>query len=45
MITTYNTLIAKIILLDSYKEVGVVTEIMGITKESGKAVEQMKLKR
>ena len=42
VIATYDTSIAKIIFVDSYKDVGVVTEIMGITEEGKKAVEKMK---
>ena len=42
VIATYDTPIAKIIFVDSYKDVGVVTEIMGITKEGEKAVQKMK---
>jgi methylmalonyl-CoA/ethylmalonyl-CoA epimerase len=42
VIATYNTPIAKIIFVDSYKDVGVVTEIMGITEEGEKVVQKMK---
>lgn len=42
VITSFNHPIAKIVFFDTYKEVGVVTEIMGITKEGEKAVQKMK---
>ena len=37
--------IARMIYFDTYKTLGVVTEIMGITPEGWKAVEQMKVSR
>lgn len=39
---TYDTSIAKIIMIDTYKEIGVMTELMGITEEGEKQVENMK---
>jgi catechol 2,3-dioxygenase-like lactoylglutathione lyase family enzyme len=42
VISVYDTSIAKIIFIDTYKELGVVTEIMGITEEGEKAVQKMK---
>lgn len=42
IISSFNTPIAKIVFFDNYKEIGVMTEIMGITKEGEKAVEKMK---
>ena len=42
VISSFNTPIAKIVFFDTYKEIGVMTEIMGITKEGEKAVEKMK---
>jgi methylmalonyl-CoA/ethylmalonyl-CoA epimerase len=42
VIATFDTPIAKIIFFDTYKETGVMTEIMGITEEGETAVERMK---
>jgi methylmalonyl-CoA/ethylmalonyl-CoA epimerase len=42
VITSYNTSIAKIVFIDTYKEIGVVTEIMGVTDEGVEAIENMK---
>ena len=42
VISTFNTPIAKIVFFDTYKEIGVMTEIMGITKEGEEQVEKMK---
>ena len=42
VITSFNHPIAKIVFFDTYKEIGVVTEIMGITEEGEIAVQQMK---
>jgi methylmalonyl-CoA/ethylmalonyl-CoA epimerase len=42
VISSFDTPIAKIFFFDTYKELGVATEIMGITKDGEKAVEQMK---
>ena len=42
IVATFDTPIAKIVFFDTYKEIGVMTEIMGITEEGEKAVEQMK---
>jgi methylmalonyl-CoA/ethylmalonyl-CoA epimerase len=42
VIATFNTPIAKIVYLDTTKDIGVITEIMGITEEGEKAVEKMK---
>ena len=42
VISSFDTPIAKIVFFDTQKEVGVFTEIMGITKEGEKAVQEMK---
>ena len=42
VIATFNHPIAKIVFFDTYKEIGVMTEIMGITKEGEEQVEKMK---
>ena len=42
VIATFNTPIAKIVYLDTSKDIGVLTEIMGITEEGEKAVQKMK---
>ncbi len=42
VISSFDTPIAKIVFFDTYKEIGVMTEIMGITKEGEKAVQKMK---
>ena len=42
VISSFNTPIAKIVLFDTRKEIGVFTEIMGITEEGEKAVQKMK---
>lgn len=42
VITSFNHPIAKIVFIDTYKELGVVTEIMGITKEGEESVQKMK---
>jgi len=42
VISSFDTPIAKIVFFDTYKEIGVMTEIMGITKEGEVAVEKMK---
>jgi hypothetical protein len=42
VIATFNTPIAKIVYLDTFKDIGVITEIMGITEEGEKAVQKMK---
>jgi methylmalonyl-CoA/ethylmalonyl-CoA epimerase len=42
VIATYNTSIAKIVFFDTYKEIGVMTELMGITKEGEEQVQKMK---
>ena len=42
IISTFDTNIAKIYFFDTYKELGIATEIMGITDEGYAAVEQMK---
>ena len=41
VISTFNTPIATIVFFDTYKDVGVLTEIMGITEEGEKAVQKM----
>jgi len=42
VISSFNHPIAKIVFFDTYKEIGVMTEIMGITEEGERAVEKMK---
>jgi methylmalonyl-CoA/ethylmalonyl-CoA epimerase len=42
IISSFNTPIAKIAMFDTYKELGVVTEIMGITKEGEVMLQKMK---
>ncbi len=42
VISGFNHPIAKIVFFDTYKEIGVMTEIMGITKEGEEQVEKMK---
>lgn len=42
VICSYDTSIAKIVFIDTYEEIGVVTEIMGVTEEGVQAIEQMK---
>ena len=42
VVTSVNHPIAKIVFFDTLKDIGVFTEIMGITKEGKKAVEGMK---
>ena len=42
VISSFNHPIAKIVFFDTCKEIGVMTEIMGITEEGEKAVQQMK---
>ena len=42
VISSFNHPIAKIVFFDTSKEIGVMTEIMGITEEGEKAVQQMK---
>jgi methylmalonyl-CoA/ethylmalonyl-CoA epimerase len=43
VISSFDTPIAKIVFFDTRKEIGVFTEIMGITKEGEKAVQEMKI--
>jgi methylmalonyl-CoA/ethylmalonyl-CoA epimerase len=43
VISSFNHPIAKIVFFDTTKEIGVMTEIMGITKEGEMAVQQMKI--
>ena len=43
VISSFDTQIAKIVFFDTRKEIGVFTEIMGITKEGEKAVQVMKI--
>jgi len=43
VISSFDTPIAKIVFFDTREEIGVFTEIMGITKEGEKAVEDMKI--
>jgi len=42
IISSFDTPIAKIVFFDTSKEIGVMTEIMGITKEGEEIVEKMK---
>ena len=42
VIATYNTPIAKIVFFDTCKEIGVMTELIGITKEGEEQVQKMK---
>jgi methylmalonyl-CoA/ethylmalonyl-CoA epimerase len=42
VISSFNHPIAKIVFFDTYKEIGVMTEIMGITKEGEEQVEKIK---
>jgi len=42
VISSFDHPIAKIVFFDTSKEIGVMTEIMGITEEGEKAVQQMK---
>jgi len=42
VVSRFNTPPAKIVFFDTYKEIGVMTEIMGITKEGEVMVEKMK---
>ena len=42
VITSVNHPIARIVFFDTTKELGVFTEVMGITEEGAKAVEKMK---
>jgi predicted mannosyl-3-phosphoglycerate phosphatase (HAD superfamily) len=42
VITSFNHPIAKIVFFDTLKEIGVFTEIMGITEDGEKAVQKMK---
>ena len=42
VISSFDHPIAKIVFFDTRKEIGIMTEIMGITEEGEKAVQQMK---
>ena len=42
VIATYDTSIAKIVFFDTYDEIGLMTEIMGITEEGEVQVQKMK---
>jgi len=42
VISSFDTSIAKIVFFDTCKEIGVMTEIMGITKEGEEAIQKMK---
>lgn len=44
-VATFDTPIANIVFFDTTKDIGVFTEIMGITEEGEKAVERMKKKK
>ncbi len=43
IVSSFDTPIARIVMFDTRKEIGVFTEIMGITKDGEKAVEEMKI--
>lgn len=43
VISSFDTPIAKIVFFDTREEIGVFTEIMGITKDGEKAVQEMKI--
>lgn len=43
VISSFDTSIAKIVFFDTREKMGVFTEIMGITKEGEKAVQEMKI--
>jgi glyoxalase/bleomycin resistance protein/dioxygenase superfamily protein len=45
MVTSVNHPIAKIVFFDTSKDIGVFTEIMGITEEGETAVQKMKARR
>ncbi len=42
VISSFNHPIAKIVFFDTYKDIGIMTEIMGITEEGERAVQKMK---
>src|SRR5258705_9027220 len=42
VVSSFDHPIAKIVFFDTYKEIGVMTEIMGITKEGEEQVKKMK---
>ena len=42
VVSSFDTPIAKIVFFDTSKEIGVFTEIMGITEEGEKAIQKMK---
>ena len=42
LVATYDTPIAKIVFFDTRKEIGIMTELMGITKEGEEQIEKMK---
>lgn len=43
LVSSFDTPIAKIVFFDTREEIGIFTEIMGITKVGEKAVEEMKI--
>jgi len=43
VVSSFDTPIAKIVFFDTREEIGVFTEIMGITKEGERAVQEMKI--
>lgn len=43
VISSFDTPIAKIVFFDTRKEIGVFTEIMGITEEGEKTIQEMKI--
>src|SRR5215203_5854225 len=42
LVATYDTPIAQIVFFDTCKEIGIMTELMGITKEGEEQIEKMK---
>lgn len=43
VVSSFDTPIAKIVFFDTREEIGIFTEIMGITKEGEEAVQEMKI--
>jgi methylmalonyl-CoA/ethylmalonyl-CoA epimerase len=43
VVSSFDTPIAKIIFFDTREEIGIFTEIMGITKNGEKAIQEMKI--
>lgn len=44
VVSSFDTPIARIVFFDTREEIGLFTEIMGITKEGEKAVQEMKIR-